>query len=310
MARVERLSSTRPDAPGQTTSPALLTLDVGNRLTSIAVWRTDADCRRYSITTEADRTEDELRVLLGNLLEADIVAGAEAPTPVVAACVVPGIGRVLAATLRRLTGSEPLFVGPGVRTGMVIRTDDPREVGPDRVANAVAAAALSGSPVIVIDISTAMTLDVVGPGSEYLGTVIAPGPDIGLATLTRRAAGLTGLDLTADRPARAIANNTADALRAGIVLGSAATIDGLLVALRDSVGACPVLATGDSPSAARIIQACTEKIDFDPLLTHRGLRIIGEINAVDIPRPASGRGGASAGQVSGAPPAPGSNTSG
>ena len=177
---------------------------------------------------------------------------------------------------RRYLGHEMLVVGPGVKTGMPIRTDNPRELGADRLVNAVAAWARFGRACIVVDFGTAITYDVVSAEGEYIGGIISPGLEISLEALSRRAAKLPQVEL--GEPRSLIGKTTADAVRSGIVYGFAGQVDGIVARLREELGEdTPVIATGGL--AHHLVPSFTESIDaVDDLLTLEGLRLIWELN--------------------------------
>jgi type III pantothenate kinase len=249
----------------------LVAIDVSNTTTSLALWRDSAPVVHWVVASDPWRTPDELRLLLGGLLERDGI-DTTAVTAAVMACVVPELLAPLSDACGALFSVEPLVVGPGTRTGIAIRTDDPREVGPDRIANAVAAVARLGAPAIVIDCATALTLDVVGSAGDYLGAVIAPGMETAANALTENAARLPRVELSA--PVRAIADDTVGALQSGVVLGYLGLVDGLVRRLRDEIGAAPAIATGEAAWGAMIAERSDTIDAYEPLLTLDGLRRI------------------------------------
>jgi type III pantothenate kinase len=249
----------------------VLAIDVSNRQTALALWQDEAPVHAWRLSSDPARTTDEHRLLLRQFLARDGVA-AEGVAGSVLACVVPPVVAPLVRAIEELLGEPPLVVGPGVRTGLAIHTEDPREVGPDRVANAVAARAAYGAPVIVLDFSTALTVDIVGPAGDYLGALIAPGMDIAADALARRTAQLGRIDLSV--PARVIATNTDDGLRAGLVLGYTGLVEGLVRRVHETIGAAPVVATGDAAWLTPLLAAGGPIDAHDPLLTLDGLRRI------------------------------------
>jgi len=250
---------------------ATLAVDVSNLQTGLALWHADDAPHHWTIASTPGSTADEYRVLLVRLL---LSAGLEptAVTDCVLGCVVPELAATFQAALLQLLGTPPLLVEPGVRTGMDIRTDDPRDVGADRIANAVAARARCGAPVVVLDFGTALTIDVVGPNGDYLGAVIAPGMEVAAEGLSRRAARLRRIELRA--PPRAIAHSTAHGLQSGLVFGTIGMIEGLLRRVHDEIGPAPVMATGEAPSVAQVLALTDAVQHYDPLLTLDGLRLI------------------------------------
>ena len=253
----------------------LLVVDVGNTQTHFGAVRDREIVEHWRIATVRSSTSDELGAAMRSLLDlrglgfADIDACALSST-------VPELAPEWAAAARRYLGHEPLVVGPGVRTGMPIRLDNPRELGADRLVNAVAAWARFHSACIVVDFGTAITYDVVSAEGEYLGGIISPGIEISLEALAVRAAKLSQVEL--GEPRSLIGKTTADAVRSGIVYGFAGQVDGIVARLRDELGFdAPVIATGGL--AHHLVPAFTSSIDeADDLLTLEGLRLIWELN--------------------------------
>jgi type III pantothenate kinase len=253
----------------------LLVVDVGNTQTHFGGVRDGEVIERWRFATDRSSTSDELGAALRNLLALrglgfeDVDASALSST-------VPELAPEWVEMARRYLGHEMLVVGPGVKTGMPIRTDNPRELGADRLVNAVAAWARFGSACIVVDFGTAITYDVVSAEGEYVGGIISPGLEISLEALSRRAAKLPQVEL--GEPRSLIGKTTADAVRSGIVYGFAGQVDGIVARLREELGAdTPVIATGGL--AHHLVPSFTESIDaVDDLLTLEGLRLIWELN--------------------------------
>ncbi|MFN2115295.1 MAG: type III pantothenate kinase [Anaerolineae bacterium] len=251
-----------------------LAIDVSNTHTSLGLWRGSEHPLAWKIASDPARTADEHRVLITQLLERDGVAPQDVSSCVIG-CVVPELAGTVEQVCRELFDVEPLVVRPGVHSGLPIRTDNPRELGADRIANAVAARERFGAPVIVLDFSTALTLDVVGPDGAYVGAVIAPGLGIAAEALSRRAARIGSTELVA--PPSAIGRDTDHGLQSGLVFGYVGLIEGLVRRVREEIGAdAPVVATGDEHWLQALLGQ-TDVIDaYEPLLTLDGLRRIHE----------------------------------
>ena len=221
-----------------------------------------------------DSTADELGAVLRSLLALRELGFGDLEASILSSTV-PQLRPEWTAMADRYLGHTMPVIGPGVRTGMPIRMDNPREVGPDRLVNAVAAYDRAGAPCVVVDFGTALTYDIVGEGGEYIGGIIAPGVEISLEALTSRAAAIPKVDLT---PPRAlIGKSTVEAIRAGVIFGFAAQVDGMLARLRDELGEeTAAIATGGLAGA--IVPFCELIDEVDPLLTLTGLRLIWERN--------------------------------
>ena len=172
---------------------------------------------------------------------------------------------------------DPLVVGPGIKTGMPVLYDNPREVGADRIVNAVATGRYYGFPAIIVDIGTATTVEAVDGDGCYLGGVIFPGLNVALDALVSRTAKLPSVDLTVE-PSRAIATNTPDSIRSGFVYGYAGAIDALIRRLRDEMGAEDLLAVATGGPATVIARHCREIGVLDGDLTLKGLHALYEMN--------------------------------
>src|SRR5689334_3781191 len=214
----------------------LLAVDVGNTQTALGLFENGELTRRWRLATEPQRTGDELGLFLGGLLDLGSVEG------ISLASTVPALVRSY-EELAAGAGVRLLVLGPGTKTGIPIRYDDPREVGPDRIANAVAARERYGAPSIVVDFGTSTNFDVVSPAGEYVGGVLAPGIEISMEALFARAARLVKVDYV--EPPSVIAKTTATALQSGLVYGFAGQVDGIVDSIRGELGSdAQVIATG------------------------------------------------------------------
>lgn len=250
----------------------LLALDVGNTHVTAGVFRGSELLARWRLQTDRTRTEDEYGVFLRHLFAVAGLAPEEVEGVAISS-VVPPLNWILEKLSRRYFGCEPLMVRPETDTGIEIRCDNPREVGADRIVNAVAAHILYGGPCIVVDFGTATTFDVISAAGEYLGGAIAPGILTATEALFQKAAKLPRIELV--DPGTAIGKNTITSMQAGIVYGFAGQVDALVRRIQREMGEeAKVIATG---GLATMVADQTETINVVDLdLTLTGLRLIYE----------------------------------
>jgi type III pantothenate kinase len=252
----------------------LLVVDVGNTQTHFGTFDGDRLVEHWRFATVRTSTGDELGAVLRNLLELRGLGLADLDASIVSSTV-PQLAPEWAAVGRRYLRHDTLIVGPGIRTGMALRYDNPREIGADRLVNAVAAYERYHGACIVVDFGTAITYDPVSAAGEYLGGIIAPGIEISMEALTERAAKLPRIDLA---PPRAlIGKTTIDAIRSGVTYGFAGQVDAIVRRLRAELGEeTDTIATGGL--AGVIVPFCEEIDELDDLLTLTGLRLLHERN--------------------------------
>jgi type III pantothenate kinase len=247
----------------------LLTVDVGNTQTALGLFRGEELVEHFRLATEPTRTGDELGVTLGALFDLEDVEGACLSTTV------PPLQREWERVAERWLQAPLLVLGPGTKTGIPIRYDDPREVGPDRIANAVAARSRYGAPCIVVDFGTSTNFDIVSAEGEYVGGVLAPGIEISMEALFARAARLVKVDFAA--PQTVIGKTTVGGLQSGLVYGFAGQVDGIVARIRGELGVdAQTVATG---GLADLIAPHAQTLErIDPFLTLEGLRLVWLLN--------------------------------
>jgi type III pantothenate kinase len=253
----------------------LLTVDVGNTNIVFGVYEGSALRLTFRVATVRTRTADEHGVLLHDLFMLRGLSVKDVTAAIIAS-VVPPLTDVLADAIRHAFAREPLVVGPGLKTGISVLYDNPRDVGADRICNAVAAYERVHGAVIVVDFGTATTFDCVSAKAEYLGGVIVPGAQVSLDALLGRAAKLGPIELA--EPPRVVGKSTTHSLQSGIVFGYASLVDGLVDKITAELGfSCRVLATGGLAGIVCKHARCVEEVDQN--LTLEGLRILYERNA-------------------------------
>ncbi|CAB4914232.1 unannotated protein [freshwater metagenome] len=252
----------------------LLTIDVGNTQTVLGLFSGNDLTDHWRIATVAERTADELALLVRQFLA---VPGERELLSITGVAISSGVPRVT-SELRDMTvlvfGFAPLVIEPGVRTGMPILYDNPKEVGADRIANAVAAYEKYGGPSIVVDFGTANTIEAISGEGEYLGGAIFPGIEISMDALFGRAAALRRVELVA--PRQVIGKSTVESIQSGAVYGFSGQVDTLVRLFEKELGECTVIATGGL--AEPILEFSTTIQHHEPWLTLEGLRIIFERN--------------------------------
>ncbi len=259
----------------------LLAVDIGNTHIKFGLFEGTKLEHKIRLVTDAARTDDEYAVLLLGALDQRGLAPGSVDAAMLAS-VVPELTEGVVSVVRRLFKREPLVVGPGIKTGMPVLYDSPREVGPDRIADAVAAYERVRAGVIVVDFGTATTFNVVSPKGEYLGGVIVPGVRVALDALLARAAKLSRVEM--GEPPHVLGRNTPDALKSGVIHGSAALVDGLVERLVAELGfPCEVIATGGMAAAVKKHSRSIQSVEPD--LTLEGLRLLHERNTKSAKEP-------------------------
>jgi type III pantothenate kinase len=267
-------------------APVLLVIDVGNTNVSLGVYDYDDSqqdglsnstarlSQHWRVSTHREQTSDELVISLSSLFATENRRPQDI-TDVILSSVVPPVVPIWERVSTKLFGRPPQIVGPGMRTGMPVRYENPHEVGADRIVNAVAAFEIFGGPIIAVDFGTATTFDCISGRGEYLGGVICPGIHISMEALFERAAKLHRVEIA--RPKSVIGRTTTGALQSGLLYGYAGLVDSMVVRIRGELGAdAKVVATGGL--ARRIAEESKEIEQVAPFLTLEGLRILFEKN--------------------------------
>lgn len=252
----------------------LLVIDVGNTNIVLGIFKGKELMDHWRVSTNRFRTTDEYGVLIRNLFYLNGVNSDEIDAIIISS-VVPPVMPTLERMCQRYFGLTPLIIGPGIKTGMDIKYDNPREVGADRIVNAVAAYEKFGGPVIIIDFGTATTFCAVDKKGNYLGGAICPGIGISTDALVQRTAKLPRIEVV--RTDKVICRNTIESMQAGVFYGFVGQVDGIVARMRKELGCkAKVVATG---GLAVIVAPATDAIDVvEPMLTLEGLRIIYDRN--------------------------------
>ncbi|MDQ3897371.1 MAG: type III pantothenate kinase [Actinomycetota bacterium] len=251
----------------------LIAVDAGNTHTVVGLFEGDELTDHWRMATNAARTSDEHALLMAQFL-AQHGSDFDDVTGMVVSSTLPRLTAVLRTLAERYLSVAPVVLEPGTRSGIPILYDNPRQVGPDRIANAVAAWERYGGPTIMVDFGTATTVDAISAKGEYLGGAILPGIEISLDALFARAAALSWVELA--KPRRVIGKSTAESVQAGVLYGFASAVDGLVTRFQAELGPCTVVSTG---GLAELIGPLASTIQHHDLwLTLRGLRLIHAMN--------------------------------
>ncbi len=252
----------------------LLTIDVGNTQVALGMFDGEDLIGHWRVSTNPEATFDEVRWQMAGILGADGFAQSDI-RGVAVSSVVPAITASLRRVARHITSGDVVVVEPGTRTGMAIEIDNPREVGADRIVNAVAARERHGQPAIVVDFGTSTNFDVIGQEGSYLGGAIAPGVEISADALVSGTAALRRVEF--EVPRSVIGKGTVEAIQSGIVYGHAGLVDGIMERITEELGGdAKRVATGGL--ASTIVPHCRNIDTIDPYLTLEGLRIIYNLN--------------------------------
>lgn len=248
----------------------ILAVDIGNSNIVLGCFENDQILFIERLSTNQNSTELEYTILIKNILELNNLSHCSFEGCIISS-VVPSVTHTVQAAMTRLTGKPIMVVGPGIRTGLKIKLDNPAQLGSDRVADAVAAIHEYPCPLIIIDMGTATTISAIDGNKNFLGGMIIPGLRVSLDSLTTRTSQLPKISL--DPPKCVIGSNTIDCMRSGIIYSNASSIDGVVEKIEEEIGEqCTVISTGGL--AKVIIPYCKRKIIIDDQLLLKGLMII------------------------------------
>jgi type III pantothenate kinase len=255
----------------------LLAVDTGNTQTVLGLFDGDLLVSNWRLATDAARTADEHALVVSQLLYLEGYYAEDAVTGIAISSTVPTVTATLRAMTERWFPVPTVVVEPGVRSGVAILADNPKEVGPDRVANTVAVSTLFGGPAIVVDFGTSTNFDVVSAKGEYLGGAIVPGIEISLDALFARAAALRRVELV--EPRSVIGKTTVECIQSGALYGYTDLVDGMCRRIQAEIGACTVVSTGGLSGLLSPLSATIDR--HEPWLTLHGLRLVFERNTGD-----------------------------
>ncbi|MBY0014181.1 MULTISPECIES: type III pantothenate kinase [Paenibacillus] len=253
----------------------MLAVDIGNTNIVLGIYRKRELLHHFRLSTARQSTADEYGVLIHNLFQMSNISFKDVEGVIISS-VVPPLVQVIVEMCVKYIGKDPLLVGPGIKTGLNLRYENPREVGADRIVNAVAAIEQYKCPLVVVDFGTATTFDCIDAGANYLGGAIVPGLGISTEALYQRASKLPRIEL--EKPKKVIGRNTVHAMQAGIIFGYAGQVEGIVRRIKQEMNA-PVLKVIATGGLATLIAGETDCIDeVNPMLTLEGLRIIYDRN--------------------------------
>ncbi|AIQ44535.1 transcriptional regulator [Paenibacillus sp. FSL R7-0273] len=253
----------------------MLVVDIGNTNIVLGIYRKRELLHHFRLSTARQSTVDEYGVLIHNLFQMSNMSFKDVEGVIISS-VVPPLVQVIVEMCVKYIGKDPLLVGPGIKTGLNLRYENPREVGADRIVNAVAAIEQYKCPLVVVDFGTATTFDCIDAGANYLGGAIVPGLVISTEALYQRASKLPRIEL--EKPKKVIGRNTVHAMQAGIIFGYAGQVEGIVRRIKQEMNA-PVLKVIATGGLATLIAGETDCIDeVNPMLTLEGLRIIYDRN--------------------------------